>query len=65
MNRFSKNKKNSYLPLSSYADYLWTMSVPTAEKILKEKDGRMLRGTLIEVSPESSSFAPKNIGRLS
>jgi hypothetical protein len=37
--------------------------VPTVEKILKEKDGRMLRGTLIEVSPESSSFAPKNIGR--
>lgn len=62
-NRFSKNKKNSYVPLSSYGDYLWTMSVPTAEKILKEKDGRMLRGTLIEVSPESSSSALKNIGR--
>jgi hypothetical protein len=39
--------------------------VPTAEKILKVKDGRMLRGTPIEVSPESSSSAPKNIDRRS
>ena len=39
------------------------MSVPTVGKILKEKDGRMLREILIVVSPESSNSAPKNIGQ--
>jgi hypothetical protein len=39
------------------------MFVPTVEKILMEKAGHMLKGTLIEVSLESSSFAPKNIGQ--
>lgn|GEM_PF-3735756 len=39
------------------------MSVPTVGKVLKERDGHMLRGTLIVVSPESSNSAPKNIGQ--
>ncbi len=35
----------------------------TAEEVLKEKAGHMLRVTLIEVSPELSNSAPKNIGQ--
>lgn len=35
----------------------------TVGKVLKERDGHMLRGTLIVVSPESSNSAPKNIGQ--
>lgn len=35
----------------------------TAEEVLKEKAGHMLRVTLIEVYPESSNSAPKNIGQ--
>jgi hypothetical protein len=41
------------------------MSVHTVEKILKEMAGRILRVTLIVVSLELSSFAPKNIGQRS
>jgi hypothetical protein len=37
--------------------------VLTVEKVLKEKAGHMLRGTLIVVSPESSNSVPKNIGQ--
>ena len=37
--------------------------MPTVGKVLKGKDGHMLRETLIVVSPESSNSAPKNIGQ--